>query len=240
LVTSQSRKTMINLNLRGAEELWNCFGSGYRSSVGETHRDIARIVHPKRRESNKNFIRFTQLAPKPPCFLRFSLKRSQSNSVASIHIQPRPNQISLHRDYFVYLINETRLNTLLSVRQLVVGQHQPIVAIKACGICTSVEFPTDMCPTLQETKSNHAKSVATSTGSSRMQPGHLRANNSDGHHTDRIQIKGQMQLKDSIQTEACFQVPSFQQQQQQKTPPPGDSLSLDNLVKQLATSNLEF
>ncbi|RDX70939.1 hypothetical protein CR513_49764, partial [Mucuna pruriens] len=46
--------------------------------------------------------------------------------------------------------------------------------------------------------------MATNTGSSRMQTSHLRANNSDGHHTDRIQIKGRMQLKDSIQTRACL------------------------------------
>ncbi|RDY08450.1 hypothetical protein CR513_07322, partial [Mucuna pruriens] len=34
LITSRSRKTMINLNLSGIEELWNCFWSGSRSSVG--------------------------------------------------------------------------------------------------------------------------------------------------------------------------------------------------------------
>ncbi|RDX97579.1 hypothetical protein CR513_19633, partial [Mucuna pruriens] len=34
------KKTMINLNLRGVEELWNCFGSGSRSSVGEAPGDI--------------------------------------------------------------------------------------------------------------------------------------------------------------------------------------------------------
>ncbi|RDX91200.1 hypothetical protein CR513_26840, partial [Mucuna pruriens] len=49
----QSRKTMINLNLRGTEELWNCFGSGSRSSVGETLGDIARTMHPKRVEKEK-------------------------------------------------------------------------------------------------------------------------------------------------------------------------------------------
>ncbi|RDY01100.1 hypothetical protein CR513_15622, partial [Mucuna pruriens] len=53
LITSQSRKTMINLNLRGTGELWNCFGSGSHSSVGETPKDIARVVHPKRVEKEK-------------------------------------------------------------------------------------------------------------------------------------------------------------------------------------------
>ncbi|RDY08765.1 hypothetical protein CR513_06970, partial [Mucuna pruriens] len=53
LITSQTRKTMINLNLRGTEELWNCFASGSRSSVAETPRDIARTVHPKGVEKEK-------------------------------------------------------------------------------------------------------------------------------------------------------------------------------------------
>ncbi|RDX86379.1 hypothetical protein CR513_32297, partial [Mucuna pruriens] len=51
---------------------------------------------------------------------------------------------------------ENQLTELTSlVRQLVVGQHQPSIAARVCGICTSVEHPTDMCPTLQETESNH-------------------------------------------------------------------------------------
>ncbi|RDX64606.1 hypothetical protein CR513_56823, partial [Mucuna pruriens] len=56
---------------------------------------------------------------------------------------------------------ENQLTKLTSlVRQLAIGQHQPIIATtKVCGICTSVEHPTNMCPTLQETESNQLKSV---------------------------------------------------------------------------------
>ncbi|RDX83945.1 hypothetical protein CR513_35084, partial [Mucuna pruriens] len=54
----------------------------------------------------------------------------------------------------------TKLTSL--VRQLAVGQHQPSMAAIVCGICTSMEHPTDMCPTLQETESNHLESLATS------------------------------------------------------------------------------
>ncbi|RDY11559.1 hypothetical protein CR513_03750, partial [Mucuna pruriens] len=55
---------------------------------------------------------------------------------------------------------ENQLTELTSlVRQLAIGQHQPIAAVKACGICTSVEHPTDMCPTLQETEPDHPESV---------------------------------------------------------------------------------
>ncbi|RDY08196.1 hypothetical protein CR513_07615, partial [Mucuna pruriens] len=39
----------------------------------------------------------------------------------------------------------TKLTSLM--RQLAVGQHQQVVQ-RVCGICTSVEHPTDMCPTL--------------------------------------------------------------------------------------------
>ncbi|RDY05615.1 hypothetical protein CR513_10534, partial [Mucuna pruriens] len=31
------------------------------------------------------------------------------------------------------------------------------MAVKVCGICTSVEHPTDMCPTLQETELDQTK-----------------------------------------------------------------------------------
>ncbi|RDY10372.1 hypothetical protein CR513_05106, partial [Mucuna pruriens] len=55
---------------------------------------------------------------------------------------------------------ENQLTELTSlVTQLAIGQHQPITVVKACGICTSMEHPTDMCPTLQETELNHPKSV---------------------------------------------------------------------------------
>ncbi|RDX70903.1 hypothetical protein CR513_49799, partial [Mucuna pruriens] len=50
---------------------------------------------------------------------------------------------------------ENQLAKLTSlVRQLTVRQHQPAMAAKICGICTSVEHPTDMCPTPQETESD--------------------------------------------------------------------------------------
>ncbi|RDY07909.1 hypothetical protein CR513_07917, partial [Mucuna pruriens] len=55
---------------------------------------------------------------------------------------------------------ENQLTELTSlVRQLAIGQHQPAMAAKLCGICTSVEHPTDMCPTLQETESDQPENV---------------------------------------------------------------------------------
>ncbi|RDY00913.1 hypothetical protein CR513_15826, partial [Mucuna pruriens] len=55
---------------------------------------------------------------------------------------------------------ENQLTELTSlVRQLVVRQHQPIIAARICGVCTSVEHPTNMCATLQKTELDHPKSV---------------------------------------------------------------------------------
>ncbi|RDX96712.1 hypothetical protein CR513_20583, partial [Mucuna pruriens] len=55
---------------------------------------------------------------------------------------------------------ENQLTELTSlVRQLAVGQHQPTNAAKVCGICTSMEHPIDLCPTLQETESDQPENV---------------------------------------------------------------------------------
>ncbi|RDY10452.1 hypothetical protein CR513_05021, partial [Mucuna pruriens] len=61
------------------------------------------------------------------------------------------------------LENQLTKSTSL-VRKLAVGQHQPTMAARVCGICTFVKHPTDMCPTLQETKSDHPKSVGAICG----------------------------------------------------------------------------
>ncbi|RDY12762.1 hypothetical protein CR513_02393, partial [Mucuna pruriens] len=55
---------------------------------------------------------------------------------------------------------ENQLTELTSlVRQLAVSQHHPATAAKVCGICTLVEHPTDLCPTLQEIESVQTKCV---------------------------------------------------------------------------------
>ncbi|RDY10045.1 hypothetical protein CR513_05497, partial [Mucuna pruriens] len=55
---------------------------------------------------------------------------------------------------------ENQLTELTSlVRQLAVGQHQPAMVAKVYGICTFVEHPTDVCPTLQEIKSDQQENV---------------------------------------------------------------------------------
>ncbi|RDX92450.1 hypothetical protein CR513_25416, partial [Mucuna pruriens] len=54
---------------------------------------------------------------------------------------------------------DQRSQLTLDVRQLAVGQHQPSIAAKIFGICTSMKHPIDMCLTLQETESDHLESV---------------------------------------------------------------------------------
>ncbi|RDY03424.1 hypothetical protein CR513_13003, partial [Mucuna pruriens] len=55
---------------------------------------------------------------------------------------------------------ENQLTELtLLVRQLAIRQHQPSLVARVCGICTSMEHPTEMCHTLQEIESNHLESV---------------------------------------------------------------------------------
>ncbi|RDY07568.1 hypothetical protein CR513_08317, partial [Mucuna pruriens] len=55
---------------------------------------------------------------------------------------------------------ENQLTELTSlVKQLAVGQYQPAMTAKICGICTFVDHPTDMCPTLQEIESDQPEHV---------------------------------------------------------------------------------
>ncbi|RDX66313.1 hypothetical protein CR513_54927, partial [Mucuna pruriens] len=60
---------------------------------------------------------------------------------------------------------ENQLTGLTSlVRKLAIGQHQPSIAARVCGICTSVEHPIDMCLTLQEIELNHLDIVRAISG----------------------------------------------------------------------------
>ncbi|RDX98631.1 hypothetical protein CR513_18420, partial [Mucuna pruriens] len=62
------------------------------------------------------------------------------------------------------MIREPTNRVTSLVRQLVIGQQQPNTVARVCGICTSVEHSTDMCPTLQETESDQPESVGAISG----------------------------------------------------------------------------
>ncbi|RDX96197.1 hypothetical protein CR513_21172, partial [Mucuna pruriens] len=137
---------------------------------------------------------------------------------------------------------ENQLIELTSlVRQLVVGQHQPSVAARAYGICTSVENPTDMSPTLQETESDYPKSVRVVGGYQYGKQPYQRS--SQGPCVSQRfgpTLNVPQGLAGHRQPTKQYQTPPFQQQPQQRIPAQGHSPSLEDLMKQLATSNLEF
>ncbi|RDX74559.1 hypothetical protein CR513_45682, partial [Mucuna pruriens] len=153
---------------------------------------------------------------------------------------------------------ENQLTELTSlVRQLAIGQYQSITIVKACGICTSVEHPANMCPTLQETEMDHPESVGSIggyqygkqpyanwpfEGQQFGRPPYWLSPNQGLYAAQGFSSNQSMpQSQGSYQQpNPRYQVPSFQQQQQQKMPPPSNSPSLEDLVTQLATSNLQF
>ncbi|RDX99447.1 hypothetical protein CR513_17497, partial [Mucuna pruriens] len=97
-----------------------------------------------------------------------------------------PSQMVNEVDAIDNLRLENQLIKLASlVRQLVIGQHQPSIAARVCGICTSMVHPIDMCPTLQETESDHLEIVGSIV------------NNLEGNNTSRIRFKDNIQLKNS-------------------------------------------
>ncbi|RDX77186.1 hypothetical protein CR513_42734, partial [Mucuna pruriens] len=117
------------------------------------------------------------------------------------------------------------------------------MATKVCGICTSVEYPTDICPTLQETESDQIENVGAIGGFQygkqlyktqpldNQQPFQLGPNQG---------LYATQQFGPAPNAPQGVAVPPFQQQQQQRVPTQGNPPSLEDLMKQLATSNLEF
>ncbi|RDX82362.1 hypothetical protein CR513_36855, partial [Mucuna pruriens] len=143
---------------------------------------------------------------------------------------------------------ENQLTKLTSlVRQLAVSQHQPAMAIKICGICTSVEHPTNMCPTLQETESDQPEHVGAVGGfqyRKQQYPTRPFDNQQYGRQpyaAQRAEFVPNMPhgVGSLQQPSPQYQAPSFLQQQQ-RVPTQGNSSFLEDLMKQLATSNLEF
>ncbi|RDX73158.1 hypothetical protein CR513_47268, partial [Mucuna pruriens] len=154
---------------------------------------------------------------------------------------------------------ENQLTELTSlVRQLAVGQHQPAMAAKVCGICTFMEHPIDMCHTLQETESDQTENVGAIGGFQYgKQPYQNRPFDSQQHGRQPFRpgpnqgpyaAQQFRSTPSTYQRQAGYQQPTpqyqappfQQQQQQQRMPTPGNSPSLEDLMKQLATNNLEF
>ncbi|RDX73114.1 hypothetical protein CR513_47318, partial [Mucuna pruriens] len=130
---------------------------------------------------------------------------------------------------------ENPLTKLISlVRQVAVSQHQPAMAAKLCGICTSVEHPTDMCPTLQETEADQPENIGAivwkTTISGRPATRTVRSSESQicaerASRINRLPTAEAAMLGTTFPTATAIE---------------SNSLSLEDLMKQLATSNLEF
>ncbi|RDX85215.1 hypothetical protein CR513_33632, partial [Mucuna pruriens] len=147
---------------------------------------------------------------------------------------------------------ENQLTELTSlVRQLAVSQHHPAMAAKIYGICTLVEHPT-----LQETESGQTESVGAVGGFQYgKQPYQNRQFDNQPYGRQPFRPSPQQgpyaaQRVGSMpnapygavgyqQPSPQYTAPSFPPQQQ-RTPTQGNSPSLEDLMKQLATSNLEF
>ncbi|RDX99132.1 hypothetical protein CR513_17856, partial [Mucuna pruriens] len=143
---------------------------------------------------------------------------------------------------------ENQLTELTSlVRQLAIGQHQPAMAAKVCGICTSVEHPTDMCPTLQEIESDQTENVGAIGG---FQYGKQPYQNRpfDSQQRGRQPFRPGPNQGPYVAQQFGSTLNTYQRQpvyqqltpQYQRLPNQGNSPSLEDLMKQLATSNLEF
>ncbi|RDX63958.1 hypothetical protein CR513_57548, partial [Mucuna pruriens] len=147
---------------------------------------------------------------------------------------------------------ENQLTELTSlVRQLVVGLPT------SHG---SEEHPTDMCPTLQETESDQPENVGAIGGFQYGKQSYQnRPFDSQQHGRQPFRPRPNQgpyaaqqfgSTPNTYQRQAGYQQPTphyqappfqqQQQQQQQRVPTPGNSPSLEDLMKQLATSNLEF
>ncbi|RDX95018.1 hypothetical protein CR513_22509, partial [Mucuna pruriens] len=86
---------------------------------------------------------------------------------------------------------ENQLIELTSlVRQLAIRQHQQ-VAQRVCGICTSMEHPTDTCPILQKNELENIEFVGADSNleDSCIRTGSLIISNFRGNRTSRIRIE---------------------------------------------------
>ncbi|RDX84629.1 hypothetical protein CR513_34294, partial [Mucuna pruriens] len=89
---------------------------------------------------------------------------------------------------------ENQMTELTSlVRQLVVGQHQPAMAAKVCGICTSVEHPLTCAPLSKKLSWTNQRI----TGNSCIRIGHLIVSSMEDIHFGQDRIRGYTQLSNS-------------------------------------------
>ena len=119
------------------------------------------------------------------------------------------------------------------VRQLAVGQAQ-VQTVKACGICLTQGHATDMCPTLQEEDTTQQ---ANAIGGFLRQP-QRKYNPYSNTYNPGWRDHPNFCHGNNL-------APNWHQQQYQSRPPqqteaPKLGMSLDDIVKTLATNNQQF
>ncbi|XP_051144015.1 uncharacterized protein LOC127260345 [Andrographis paniculata] len=138
---------------------------------------------------------------------------------------------------------QQQLSELMSfVRKMVVEKSNPSVQVKACGICTSTGHPTDACPTLQEecavdvNAANYGmnRPSAYNPYSNTYNPGwrdHPNLCYGNAHQNHGPQPFGATHQ---------MQQPRPYEKQLPQAPTSNSSPSLEDLVKSMATSTLQF
>ncbi|XP_051124701.1 uncharacterized protein LOC127247053 [Andrographis paniculata] len=138
---------------------------------------------------------------------------------------------------------QQQLSELTSfVRKMVVEKSNTSVQVKVCGICTSAGHPTDACPTLQE---ECAVDVNTANYSMNRPPAYNPYSNTYNpgwrdHPNLRYGNAQQGNAHQPFGAMQQMQQPRFYEKQPPQAPTSNSSPSLEDLVKSMATSTLQF
>ncbi|XP_051138981.1 uncharacterized protein LOC127256816 [Andrographis paniculata] len=138
---------------------------------------------------------------------------------------------------------QQQLSELTSfVRKMVVEKSNTSVQVKVCGICTSAGHPTDACPTLQEER---AVDVNTANyGMNRPPAYNPYSNTYNPSWRDHPNLHyGNAQQGNAHQPFGAMQQmqqPRFYEKQPPQAPTSNSNPSLEDLVKSMATSTLQF
>ncbi|XP_051149253.1 uncharacterized protein LOC127263973 [Andrographis paniculata] len=147
-----------------------------------------------------------------------------------------------NRDHAIQSMQQQLSELTSFVRKMVVEKSNPSVQVKVCGICTSAGHPTDACPTLQE---ECAVDVNTANyGMNRPSAYNPYSNTYNPGWRDHPNLRyGNAQQGNAHQPFGAMhqmQQPRFYEKQPPQTPTSNSSPSLEDLVKSMATSTLQF
>ncbi|XP_062150390.1 uncharacterized protein LOC133859075 [Alnus glutinosa] len=151
-----------------------------------------------------------------------------------LDLQPRPiNEVNISS-------LEQQIASLTSlVRQMAVGNMQ---TVKACGICSIVGHPTNMCPTLQEEPIEQVNATGGFPGQQQRKYDPYSSTYNPGWRDHPNLSYGSPQ----VNQHATQNHPSYQQYKQPYPPRQqsgqisNSGMSLDDIVKSLATNTLQF